>query len=109
MSEPPIREPEDIRRSCADKLRQVEVSDHLTAILGCLLGEDWSTPRLVETVLGPDGVLLGRCDGQPGYSAFLGAGEDLLRNVRGVAQVAGLDGDEAGYLLARVTEIKRRT
>lgn len=108
MSEPPIREPDDIRRSCADKLRQVEVSDHFTAILGCLLGEDWSTPRLVEMVLGTDGVLLGRCDGQPGYSTFLGAGEDLLRNVRGVAEVAGLDGDETGYLLAKVAEIKRR-
>ena len=91
MAEPPIREPGDIRRSCAEKLRQVEVSDHFTAILGCLLGEGWTTPRLVEMVIGPDGVLLGRCEGQPGFSAFLGAGEDLLRNVRGVGQVAGLD------------------
>jgi DDE superfamily endonuclease len=48
MTEPTIREPEDIRRDCARKLRSVQVSDHFQAILGCLLGEDWTTPRLVE-------------------------------------------------------------
>ena len=108
MSESPIREPDEIRRSCADKLRQVQVSDHFTAILGCLLGEAWTTPKLAEMVLSPDGVLLGRCDGQHGHATFLGASEDLLRNIRGVAEVAGLDGDEAGYLIGKVAEIKRR-
>ena len=42
----PIREPEQIRQDCARKLRAVQVSDHFQAILGCLLGEDWTTPRL---------------------------------------------------------------
>jgi 2-keto-4-pentenoate hydratase/2-oxohepta-3-ene-1,7-dioic acid hydratase in catechol pathway len=46
VSEPTIREPEDIRRDCAQKLRAVQVSEHFQAILGCLLGEDWTTPRL---------------------------------------------------------------
>jgi hypothetical protein len=86
----------------------VEVSDHFRAVLGGLLREDWSTPRLVEMVITPDGCLLGRCEGQPGYSTFLGAGTDLLRNVHGVAKVAELDGDELGYLLGRVAEIKRQ-
>ena len=61
--EPNIREPEQIRNDCARKLRAVQVSDHFQAILGCLLDEDWSTPRLVEMVITPDGHLLGRCDG----------------------------------------------
>ena len=56
----------------------------------------------------PDGHVLGRCDGQPGFSTFLGATEDLLRNIHGVAPVAGLDGDEMGYLLGKVAEIKRQ-
>ena len=56
----------------------------------------------------PDGCLLGRCDGQPSFTAFLGAADDLLRIVHGVAKVAGLDGDELGYLLGRVAEIQRR-
>ncbi len=102
----PIREPEEIRQSCARKLKAIQVSDHFQAILGCLLGEDWTTPRLIEMVITPDGHLLGRCDGESSFKAFLGASEDLLKNIHGIAQVAGLDGDEVGYLLGKVAEIK---
>lgn len=106
--EPTIREPDQIRRDCAQKLRAVEVSEHFQAILGCLLSEDWTTPGLVEMAVTPDGALLGRCDGQPGFSAFLGAVADLIKNIHGVAPVAELDGDEVGYLVAKVAEIKRQ-
>jgi hypothetical protein len=104
----PIREPDQIRQDAARKLRAVEVSDHFEAILGCLLGEDWTTPKLVEMVITPDGHLLRRCVGDSSFKAFLGASEDLVRNVHGVAPVAELDGDEVGYLVAKVAEIKRR-
>src|SRR5580700_6633719 len=73
MTEPTIREPDQIRRECARKLRTVQVSEHFQAILGCLLGEDWTTPRLVEMVITPDGHMLGRCDGQASFATFLGA------------------------------------
>ena len=108
MTEPILREPEDIRRDCARKLGSVQISDHFQAILGCLLGEDWTTPRLVEMVITPDGHLLGRCDGEAAFKAYLGASEDLIRNIHGVAPVAELDGDEVGYLVAKVAEIKRQ-
>ena len=104
----PIREPDQIRRECAEKLRRVQVSPHFQAILGCLLGEDWTTPRLVEMQITPEGHLLGRSDGQVGYSAFLGASEDLIRNIHGVGPVAELDGDEIGFLVGKVAELKRR-
>lgn len=104
----PIREPDQIRQGCADKLRAVEVSDHFRAILGCLLDEDWTTPRLVEMVITPDGHLTGRCEGEAKFKAFLGASEDLIKNIHGVAPVAELDGDEIGYLVGRLAEIKRR-
>jgi hypothetical protein len=64
----PMREPDEIRRDCARKLRSVKVSDHFLAILGCLLGEDWTTPRLAEMVITPDGHLLGRCEGEAAFS-----------------------------------------
>lgn len=102
----PIREPEQIRQSCASKLKAIQVSDHFQAILGCLLGEDWTTPRLTEMVITPDGHLLGRCDGESSFKAFLGASEDLLKNIHGIAPIAQLDGDEVGYLLGKVAEIK---
>jgi hypothetical protein len=103
----PIREPDQIRRDCARKLHAVQVSDHFQAILGCLLSEDWTTPRLVEMVVTPDSHLLGRCDGEAAFKAFLGASADLIKNIHGVADVAELDGDEVGYLVAKVAEIKR--
>ena len=108
MIEPTIREPDASRRGCADKLRAVEVSEHFQAILGCLLNEDWTTPRLVEMAVTPDGHLLGRCDGEAACKVFLGASADLIKNIHGVAPVAELDGDEVGYLVAKVAEIKRQ-
>ena len=45
--------------------------------------------------------------GEPSFKAFSGASEDLLKNVHGVAPVAELDGDEIGYLLGKIAEIKR--
>ncbi len=78
------------------------------AILGCLLGEEWTKPRLIEMVITPDGHILGRCEDQISFSVFLGASEDLLRNIHGIVPVAELDGDEVGYLVAKVAEIKRR-
>ena len=104
----PIPEPDQIRQDCARKLQDVKVSDHFQAILGCLLGEVWTTPRLIEMVITPDGHLLGRCDGEAVFKAFLGASEDLIKNIHGVAPVAELDGDEIGYLVAKVVEIKRQ-
>jgi hypothetical protein len=106
--DPSIREPEQIRQDAARKLRDVEISDHFQAILGCLLAEDWTTPRLVEMSITPDGHMVGRCEGEVEAKAFLGAAEDLIRNIHGVAPVAGLDGDEVGYLVGKVAEVKRQ-
>jgi hypothetical protein len=60
MTDPDIREPDQIRQDAAQKLRSAQVSDHFQAVLGCMLGEDWTTPRLVEMTITPDGHLLGR-------------------------------------------------
>ena len=101
-----IREPEQIRADCARKLREVETSGMFTAILGCLLGEDWSTPRMEEMRITPDRCLLARVEGEAAYKAFLGAEADLIRYIHGIDEVAGQDGDEVGYLLGRIAEIK---
>lgn len=108
MSDPTIREPDQIRLDAARKLQAVQVGEHFQAILGCLLDEDWTTPRLIEMVITPDGHVLGRCDGDPSFKAFLGSSDDLLRNIHGIAPVAELDGDEIGYLVGKVAEIKRQ-
>ena len=73
-----------------------------------MLGEDWTTPRLAEMVITQNGHLLGRPAGEPSFKAFLGASEDLIKNIHGVAPVAELDGNEVGFLVAKVAEIKRQ-
>jgi hypothetical protein len=103
-----MREPNQIQTDCAAKLATVKVSNHFQAILGCLLGEDWTSPRLVELVITSDGHLVGRLDGESDFKVFLGEADDLIKNIHGVASVAELDGDEVGYLVAKVAEIKRR-
>ena len=106
MTDEPIREPEPIRQSCSRKLHAVQVSGLFAAILSCLLGEDWATPRIVELQITVDRGLLARIEGQNGFDQFLGAESDLIRNIHGVAEVAELDGDEVGYLIAKVAKIK---
>ena len=103
-----MREPNQIRTDCAAKLISVQVSEHFQAILSCLLGENWTTPRLIELVITSDGHLVGRLDGESDFKVFLGEADDLIKNIHGVASVAELDGDEVGYLVAKVAEIKRR-
>ena len=75
-----MREPEQIRQDCAAKLRPIETSDMFTAILGCLLGEDWATPR-IEQLIVTDKCLLARTEGEVTHKLFLGAEADLIRNV----------------------------
>ena len=103
-----MRDASEIRESCARKIERVEVSDHFRAILGCLLEQDWTTPRLVQMVVSSDGHLLGRTDGQATEQSYLGTQDDLTKNIHGLAAVAELDGDEVGYLVGAVTAIKRR-
>ena len=52
-------------------------------------------------------VPLARTEGDVTHKLFLGAEEDLIRNVHGIAKTAGLDGDELGYILAAIAKIKR--
>lgn len=106
MTEKPIREAEEIRRDCARKLRSVEASGMFTAILAALLGEDWTTPKIEELRISPDRCLLARTEGEISFKTFLGAEADLIRNIHGIAAVAELDGDEVGFLLGKVAEIK---
>ena len=108
MSENPIRELDQIRGDCARKLEPVEISPMFRAILGCLLNQDWTTPRIEELRLTLDRCLLARVAGEASFkSTFLAAEADLIRNIHGIADVAELDGDEVGFLLGEVARLKR--
>ena len=104
MSEP--REPEQIRQHCAAKLKGVETSAQFTAILACLLDEDWTTPKILQLCMTHDRCLLARKEGDVGFDTFIAAESDLIKNIPGIAKVAGLDGDELGYLLGKLADLK---
>ena len=95
-TEPALREPEQIRQECVAKLLPIDASNLLTAILGCLLGEDWSEPR-IEQLIVTDKCLLLRNEGDGGFNQIAVEKEDLIRDIHGIAKTAELDGDELGY------------
>ena len=106
MTEPTLREPDQIRQDCARKLFPIETSGMFTAVLGCLLGEDWAMPG-IEQLNMTSKCLMARLKGEAGFNYIIGDEEDLIRNVHGIAKTARLDGDELGYLLAAIAKIKR--
>jgi hypothetical protein len=59
-------------------------------------------------VITPDGHLLGRFEGNESFEAFLGEEGDLIRSIHGVTALVELDGDEIGYMVAKVAKLKRQ-
>jgi hypothetical protein len=108
MLEAAIREPEQIREDCALKVRRVETNHSFRAILACLLGEEWTKPRIVELRLTPERILLARLDGALKFKQFTVTEGDLIRSVHKIAKGAFLDGDELGYLLSEILKIKNK-
>src|SRR5688500_13651607 len=101
-----MREPTEIRISCVAKLADIETSPQFSALLACLLGEDWTTPKIAELCISTDRCVLARLAGEAAFKVFIGAEADLIRNIHGIAQVAELDGDEVGFLLGKVAAIQ---
>ncbi len=100
-----MREPEEIRRSCAKKLAEIETGPQFMALLAYFLGENWTTPKIDGLRITSDRYILARPEGEVSFKAFIGAQQDVIRNIHGIAEVAELDGDEIGYLLGQVAKI----
>ena len=107
MTDHPPREPSQIRADCAQKLKPIDTGVMFTAILGALLDESWTTPKIEELFITWDRFVLARPTGEVTHNLVIGAESDLIRNLHGIAEVAGLDGDELGYLLGKVAEARR--
>lgn len=100
MTEVPIREPDQNRQDCARKLRSVETSGMFAAILGALLGEDWSMPKIEELRITSDHCLLARPAGEVSFKVFFGGEADWVRSIHGLSAVVEFDGDEVGDVYA---------
>jgi hypothetical protein len=78
-----------------DRLR---VSTKFHAILGCMLDQAWTTPRITALCILSDGHVLGEKEGDAGFNLFLGDESDLERNLRGVCKAVGATREEVAYL-----------
>jgi hypothetical protein len=82
------------------------MSSIFAAILASLLDEDWTTPNITELRFARDDCLLGRTTKEGSLRPFRCVKAGLIRTIQEFATVADLDGDELGYLLVKVAEIK---
>jgi hypothetical protein len=78
-----------------------------TAILADLLESDWTNRKFEELFITADRCILARPADEMAHKIFIGADSDLIRNSHGVAEVAGMDGDELGYMLGKTAEARR--
>lgn len=60
------------------------------AIVGYILGQDWTDPAIAEMAVTSDGCVLARHKGDVGMNDFMGAQEDLWNNWRRYLTAAGL-------------------
>jgi hypothetical protein len=107
MTVGPIRDPAQIRADCAGKIKPIETSGMFKALLAALLDESWTTRKIEDLLISSDRCILARPTGEVTHKFFIGTEADLIRNIHGIAEVAGLDGDELGYLLAKVAGARR--
>jgi hypothetical protein len=66
----------------------------MASIVGCIVGEEWTTPVLVHLCVTSDGGLLGMQKGHIGFNDFIGSAEDLRRNWDNLLNAAGLNDDQ---------------
>lgn len=78
-------------------------STRFMAILAHLLHAGaWTKPAIASMVCTTDGFILLQNDDDIGHNAFLGPRSELVRNILGAAEVAGLTPQERRYLLNQV-------
>mgnify|MGYP001567949505 CR=1 FL=1 len=70
------------------------MSGRMAAIVGFILGQDWSVPRIVEVAITSDGYVLAREKGDVGLNVFIGSTADLEKNWRNLLESACLLPDE---------------
>ena len=70
------------------------MSEKMAAIVGYILGEEWSKPSIAEMVVTSDGFVLARNEGHVGFDTIIGTAADLERNWNNLLRAAGLTSEE---------------
>jgi hypothetical protein len=102
---------ENLQESLERKLnpnRFTAMSGKMAAIVGCILGVQYTDPQLVELCLTCDDYVLGRREGDCGANEWIGSGDDLRNNLNRLIEAAELTPEEISYLAQRVNATVRR-
>ena len=70
------------------------MSSKMAAIVGYILGEDFTSPKISEMIITSDDCVLARLAGDYGFNEFIGSGSDLRNNWYNLLRVSGLTPDE---------------
>ena len=89
------------------------MSGKMAAIVGHVLGEQWTDPEIAELHITSDGAVLARHDGDCGCNDFIGDVADLECNIHNLLAVAGL-GEREKYRFmilyhSRIVDWRRQT
>jgi hypothetical protein len=74
-------------------------SGKMIAIVGFILGQDWTNPRISEMTITSDGFVMARQQGDVGMNVFVGSAADLDRNLRNLLDAACLLPDEKASVM----------
>ena len=88
------------------------MSGRMAAVVGYILGKQWSKPRIAELVITSDGWVLARNAGHVGCDTIIGTAADLERNWNNLMRAAGLTSEErqeAGQRFRRAVRSYRQT
>ena len=66
------------------------MSGKMAAIVGCILGQAWTSPAIAELTITSDGHVLARHEGDCGHNDYIGTVADLQKNWRRLLDAAGL-------------------
>ena len=101
---------ETTRRSAARKLHPsvIGTSTFVRSLLGCLLGEVWTDPPILDLRCGSDGMLLAYEPDSTTHLRVLCSRNELIRAVLYLAYSVDLTAAERTYLLLRVPPRSRK-
>lgn len=87
--------------------RFTAMSGKMAAIVGCILGEEFTEPRITGLMVTSDGGLLAASSEDPLFDDFLGTEEMLLGNWTRLLDLAGLAPEERALAERRYAEVVR--
>ena len=74
--------------------RFTDMSAKMAAIVGFVLGENWTNPTITDMHITSDGYVLAQQQGDLGMNEFIGSVDDLERNWYNLLEAAQLSMDE---------------